>query len=63
MKTRGVHLAVDGKALRAAAEKCKGQRAPMMLHVLEVATGLVLAQLPIPDKKNEITSIQTLLSY
>lgn len=63
VKTRGVHLAVDGKALRAAAEKCKGQRAPMMLHVLEVATGLVLAQLPIPDKKNEITSIPTLLSY
>ena len=63
VSTRGVHLAVDGKAIRAAAEKCKGNRAPMMLHVLDVATGLVLAQLPIPDKESEITNIPELLSY
>lgn len=63
VRTKGVHLAVDGKALRAAAEKCKMKRAPMMLHVLEAATGLVLAQLPIPAKENEITNIPELLSY
>lgn len=63
VRTKGVHLAVDGKAIRAAAEKCKGKRAPMMLHVLEAATGLVLAQLPIPDKESEITNIPELLSY
>lgn len=34
-----------------------------MLHVLEAATGLVLAQLPIPDKESEITNIPELLSY
>ena len=63
VRTKGVHLAIDGKALRGAAEKCKGKRAPMMLHVLEAATGLVLAQLPIQAKENEITSIPELLSY
>ena len=42
VSTKGVHLAVDGKALRAAAEKCKGKRAPMMLHVMEAATGLII---------------------
>lgn len=63
VRTKGVHLAVDGKAIRAATEKCKGKRAPMMLHVLEAATGLVLAQLPIPDKESEITNIPELLSY
>ena len=63
VRTKGVHLAVDGKAIRAAAEKCKGKQAPMMLHVLEAATGLVLAQLPIPAKENEITNIPELLSY
>lgn len=63
VSTKGVHLAVDGKAIRAAAEKCKGKNAPMMLHVLEVATGLVLAQLPIPDKESEITNLPRLLSY
>ncbi len=63
VQTKGTHLAVDGKAIRAAAEKCKGKRAPMMLHVMDAATGLVLAQKPIPDKENEITSIPELLSY
>ena len=63
VSTKGVHLAVDGKALRAAAEKCKGKRAPMMLHVMEAATGLVLAQLPISAKENEINNIPELLSY
>ena len=63
VSTNGTHLAVDGKAIRAAAEKCKGKRAPMMLHVLEAATGLVVAQLPIPDKESEISNIPELLSY
>lgn len=63
VRTKGMHLAVDGKAIRAAAEKSRGKRAPMMLHVLEAATGLVLAQLPIPDKESEITNIPELLSY
>ena len=63
VSTKGVHLAVDGKAMRAAAEKCRGKGAPMMLHMMEAATGLVLAQLPIPDKENEITNIPDLLSY
>ena len=63
VNTKGTHLAVDGKAIKAAAEKCNGKRAPMMLHVLDVATGLVIAQLPIPDKESEITNIPKLLSY
>lgn len=63
VQTKGAHLAVDGKAIRAAAERCKGKRAPMMLHVMDAATGLVLAQMPIPDKESEITNIPQLLSY
>lgn len=63
VQTKGAHLAVDGKAIRAAAEKCKGKRAPMMLNVLEAGTGLVLAQMAIPDKESEITNIPQLLSY
>ena len=41
VNTKGTHLAVDGKAIKAATEKCNGKRAPMMLHVLDVATVLV----------------------
>lgn len=63
VQTEGVHLAVDGKAVKAAAEKVKGQRAPMLLNVVDAATGLVLAHLPIPDKQSEITNIPELLKY
>lgn len=63
VQTKGVHLAVDGKAVKGAAAKVKGERAPMFLNVVEAATGLVLAHLPIPDKESEITSIPELLKY
>lgn len=63
VQTKGVHLAVDGKAVRAAAAKVKGERAPMLLNVMEAVTGLVLAHLPIPDKESEITGIPKLLKY
>lgn len=63
VQTKGAHLAVDGKALKAAAAKVKGERAPMLLNVVEAATGLVLGHLPIPDKENEITAIPELLKY
>lgn len=63
VQTKGVHLAVDGKAVKGAAAKVKGERAPMLLNVVEAATGLVLAHLPIPDKESEITSIPELLKY
>lgn len=63
VQTRGAHLAVDGKAVRAAAAKVQGERAPMFLNVVEAATGLVLAHLPIPDKESEIRSIPELLKY
>ena len=59
--TKGVHLAIDGKALRAAAEKVKGQRTPMVMNVIEAATGLVMVQFPIQDKDCEITAIPELL--
>ena len=42
---RGLHLAIDGKALRAAAEKEKSCRAPMLLNTVDVVTGLVIVQL------------------
>ena len=63
VQTKGVHLAVDGKAVKGAVAKVKGERAPMFLNVVEAATGLVLAHLPISDKESEITSIPELLKY
>ena len=55
------HLAIDGKALRGAAEKTKGGTAPILLNVVETVRGLILAQFPIDSKTNEIVAIHELL--
>jgi len=61
LKTRGLHLVIDGKALRAAMSRVNDYRAPMVMNVIEAVTGLVLAQLPIQNKDCEITAIPELL--
>lgn len=61
VSTRGIHLAIDGKALRAAMEKVRNFRTPMILNAIDAATGLVLAQLPLRDKDSEIRAIPELL--
>lgn len=61
VNTKGMHLAIDEKALRAAMEKVKNLRAPMVMNAIEVATGMVIAQLPIQNKDCEITAIPELL--
>ncbi|MGW0886464.1 ISAs1 family transposase, partial [Streptomyces sp. NPDC002671] len=52
-------LAVDGKSLRGAA-KAKGRKIHL-IAALEHTTGLVLAQLDVGEKTNEITCFQPLL--
>lgn len=59
--TKGIHLAVDGKALRAAMEKVKDFRAPMVLNAIDAVTGVVLAQMPIKNKDCEIKAIPEVL--
>ncbi|MBR4500537.1 MAG: ISAs1 family transposase [Clostridia bacterium] len=61
LDTRGLHIAIDGKALRASLSKVKGGHTPMLLNAIDTATGLVLAQLPIQNKDCEITEIPELL--
>lgn len=61
VNTRGLHLAIDGKALRAAMEKIKDFKAPMVMNAVDAVTGLVVAQLPIQNKDCEITAIPELL--
>ena len=63
VRERGMHIAIDGKALRGAAERIKGKAAPYVLNAIDAATGLVLGQLAIDEKTNEITSIPKLLEF
>lgn len=59
--SKNTHLAIDGKALRGAAEKAKSGTTPMLLNVVETVRGLILAQLPVDSKTNEITVMPELL--
>lgn len=61
LSTKGIHLVIDGKALRAATAKVKDFRAPMVMNVIDAVSGLVLAQLPVKNKDCEITAIPELL--
>lgn len=61
VNTRGTHLAIDGKALRAAMSKVRNERTPMVLNVIDVPTGLVVGQMPMSEKDCEITTIPELL--
>lgn len=61
LKEHGIHIIIDGKALRGATEKIRGGNTPYVLNAIDAATELVMAQLTIREKTNEITSIPALL--
>src|SRR5699024_11800727 len=50
--SKNTHLAIDGKALRGAAEKAKSGTTPMLLNVVETVRGWILAQLPGESQTN-----------
>lgn len=61
LDTKNRQLAIDGKALRGAAEKVKGSKVPMVLNAIDTVTGLVVCQFPIQDKGCETTAIPEML--
>ncbi len=61
---RSVHLAIDGKALKGTGKQLYGGEEPQkqVLHVYEVQTGIVLQQLPIARKHNEVSTLKPMLT-
>lgn len=59
--TRGIHIAIDGKGLRAAARKVREEKTPYILNAIDVASKLVIGQLVIQEKTNEMTAIPELV--
>ena len=57
----GEVVAVDGKALRRALDKGKGSAIPYMVSAWASANGLVLGQVKVDEKSNEITAVPELL--
>ena len=61
VNTKGIHIAIDGKGLRAAASKVRGEGTPYILNVIDTVTRLVIGQLPIREKTNEAAAIPELI--
>ncbi len=59
-----VHLAIDGKTLKSTGDQAYGGDHPQqhLLHVYEVETGIVLQQVPISTKTNEVGALKPLLT-
>jgi len=61
--TEGKHVAIDGKAIRAACEKVYCKKVPMLINALVVETGICIGQLRVEAKTNEIKGIPDLLDW
>lgn len=59
--TEGQVIAIDGKTLRRSHDKAKGKSAIAMVSAWASANHLVLGQVKVDDKSNEITAIPELL--
>ncbi len=57
------HLAIHGKTLKSTGEQAYGGEHPQqhLLHVYEVETGIVLEQIPIGTKTNEVGVLKPFL--
>jgi predicted transposase YbfD/YdcC len=62
-RTKGKHVAIDGKAVRAACEKVYQKKVPMLINALVVDTGICIGQLRVEAKTNEIKGIPDLLDW
>lgn len=60
---QGKHIAIDGKAVRAACEKVYRKKVPMLINAYVVETGICIAQLRVEAKTNEIKGIPELLDW
>jgi predicted transposase YbfD/YdcC len=59
--TKGQVIAIDGKQVRGSLDKNRGKRAIYMVNAWASANQLVLGQLKVDEKSNEITAIPALL--
>lgn len=57
----GRHIAIDGKALRGSIDAGGRKAAIHMVHAWDQQNGLVLGQVAVEDKSNEITAVPRLL--
>jgi predicted transposase YbfD/YdcC len=62
-RPQGRHVAIDGKAVRAACDKVHGGKVPMLVNAFMVDTGVCIGQVRVDAKTNEIMGIPELLGW
>lgn len=60
-KQKGLHVAIDGKAIKSARDKVNNGNVPYILSGFLCDIGLSIGQIKVDDKSNEITAIPALL--
>lgn len=61
--SRGKHVSIDGKAIRAACEKVHSKYVPYILNAFLVEEGVLFSQMRIDAKNNEISTIPEFLEW
>jgi predicted transposase YbfD/YdcC len=63
VNTRKQHIAIDGKAIRAATDKVHSGRIPYLVNAYMAQAGLCMGQIRVDEKTNEIKGIPELLGW
>lgn len=59
--TKGLHLSIDGKAIKSARDKINGGNTPYIISTFLSDIGISIEQVKVDDKSNEIIAIPELL--
>jgi len=61
VKNKGLHISIDGKAVKSASDKINGENTPYIVSGFLSDIGISIGQVKVDDKSNEITAIPELL--
>ena len=61
VENNGVHLSIDGKAIKSARDKINGGNTPYIVSGFLADIGISIGQVKVDDKSNEITAIPDLI--
>ncbi len=61
IKDNGIHLSIDGKAIKSARDKINGGNTPYIVSAFLSDIGISVGQVKVDDKSNELTAIPELI--
>ena len=61
VKDNGLHISIDGKAIKSAKDKINGGNTPYIVSAFLSDIGISIGQVKVDDKSNEITAIPELI--